>query len=128
MIYLASPYTHGDPWIEEARVTATAVIASHFIEQGFPIFAPTLHGHFIEQESMTELKYSKWLEHGAQFLRIATELWVMDLPGWNKSSGIDFELHQWRVLGKETSVKMVDCLSILGGTELWEVLRDAKDC
>ena len=45
MIYLASPYSHPDPAIREARFDAACRVTAEQIRAGQPVFAPVVMGH-----------------------------------------------------------------------------------
>jgi Domain of unknown function (DUF1937) len=45
MIYLASPYSHPDPVVREARFDAACRATVDLIRTGQPVFAPVVMGH-----------------------------------------------------------------------------------
>jgi hypothetical protein len=45
MIYLASPYSHPDPAVREARFREACRAAAKLMRLGQPAFSPIVHGH-----------------------------------------------------------------------------------
>jgi Domain of unknown function (DUF1937). len=45
MIYLASPYSHPDPLVREARFDAACRAMADLVHAGQIVFSPIVHGH-----------------------------------------------------------------------------------
>jgi len=71
MIYLASPYTHADPAVQQKRFEDAARAAATILREGRLVFSPIVHGHPIER---------------------CDKLVVLKLPGWSESRGIKAEV------------------------------------
>jgi len=95
MIYLAAPYTHFDGEVREMRVQITAHIAAYYIEKGYPIFSPILHGHHIESEAAVSIHHSMWMKVSLEYLDVMQDMWLAPLEGWNTSKGVKMEMDHW---------------------------------
>lgn len=51
MIYLASPYSHPDPAVEELRFEAACEAACKLMQQGHHVFSPIAHTHPVGRRS-----------------------------------------------------------------------------
>ena len=92
-IYLASPYTHHDPDVMEARYLAAVKAAARLMEEGRVIFCPIAHSHPIEVLGMSMIETGAfWKKQDIAILRHASELMVLCLDGWRESSGIQWEI------------------------------------
>jgi len=94
MIYLAAPYRHVNPEIVQDRVNKAALCANLLARRGDLVYCPTLHGHGIDQAFAggTPIPDDYWLEHGIQMLEMCDLMYILMLPGWDKSQGIMGEL------------------------------------
>jgi len=93
--YLACPYTHEDADIRMARETeatkATAFLIKHL---QVAVYSPITHGHRVADYLPTSLRTHSdfWLGQCMPILRKCTCMYVLQIPGWEKSSGISKEL------------------------------------
>lgn len=114
MIYLASPYTHPDPKVREERVRVTAIHAADMMRLGRHVFAPIVHGHEItrhwaavhpehlrvaDEVDLERAHHGWWMAQCMAFLRHASELVVLQIPGWMESAGVKIETRLARELG-----------------------------
>ena len=101
-IYLASPYTilNADKLTskqlaeaKENRFKEVCKTAASLMENGHQVFCPIAHSHPIEKYGMNTIKNAEfWLEQDYAILIGVDELWVLMLPGWDKSYGIKEEM------------------------------------
>lgn len=99
-IYLASPYSPIKPYtleekntLKEARFQEVCKAAAALMQNGNQVFCPIAHSHPIEKYGMDEVKDGEfWLEQDFAVLFYVDELWVLMLPGWDKSKGIAAEI------------------------------------
>ncbi len=92
-IYLASPYSHPDPAVKEARFERACLHAADFMESGYKVFCPIAHSHPIEVHGMDGIRSGDfWLEQDFAILRHADKMVVVKMPGWDKSLGIEREI------------------------------------
>lgn len=96
MIYLASPYSHPERSMRNFRYLRARLVVGHFIKMDLPIYSPIVHCHHISTESDLPYNADFWLKYNENFLRLAEALWILQLPDWNISVGVTYELKYWR--------------------------------
>jgi hypothetical protein len=93
LVYLASPLSHPDPAVLEARFRAVCHAASRLMQEGNIIFAPIVHSFpIVTNVPGTPWTYEFWLKQDFALLDVCAELWVLRLPGWVYSHGIAAEI------------------------------------
>ncbi|HLP69708.1 MAG TPA: DUF1937 family protein [Rhizobium sp.] len=92
MIYLGSPYTHFDPAVREARYEQALAFTTHHMLRGIPIFSPIVHCHHMSKVFTLPGDFRFWQEYCLALLSRATELWVLQLEGWEHSVGLTAEV------------------------------------
>ena len=100
VIYLCVPYTHDNPGIREIRAIQADMAAAKLIEQGHIVFSPISHSHRIAHHLSNHNDGSFWIEQDMPFLKMADELMVVKLDGWDRSKGIEMEIKIAEGLGK----------------------------
>lgn len=105
MIYLASPYTHPDPEVVKFRVAEAARWTAEAWRRGYTVFSPVVHGQALVDTNITmPMTHEFWLSHDWNFLNLAEELWVLMLPGWGDSRGVNKEIDWWLEAFGERSI------------------------
>lgn len=99
MIYLASPYSHPDPAVREARFQAACRQAAEMLRCGILVFSPIAHTHPIAKYGLP-LEWARWEKYDRIFLEMCSEVWVLTLDGWQESKGVQAEIGIARELGK----------------------------
>ena len=99
MIYLASPYTHPDPAIQEARFHAACRQAAEMLRCGIRVFSPIAYTHPIAAHGLPG-DWSFWNDQDRAFLQMCSEVWVLMLDGWRESEGVQAEIEIALRLGK----------------------------
>lgn len=99
MIYLASPYSHPDPWVRELRFVAASRAAAELIRQGQVVFSPIVHSHPIARWGLP-LDWGFWERFDRKFLEVCDAVVVLMLPEWEDSQGVQAEIAAARALGK----------------------------
>jgi nucleoside 2-deoxyribosyltransferase len=99
MIYLASPYSHPDPAVREARFEAVCRVAATLIKKGHVVFSPIAHSYPMVRYGLPD-DWQFWSAQDRRFLEACDELWVLTLDGWQQSIGIHAEIAIARELGK----------------------------
>jgi len=102
MIYLASPYTHPDPDVRQARFDAACRAAAHLIRLGKTVFSPIAHSHAICRYGVP-LDWRFWERHDRRYLEVCDEVVVLALKGWRESRGVQAEIAIARELSKPVS-------------------------
>ncbi len=95
MVYLASPYSHADKAVEAERFTA-AVKACGWLMNNCPdiqcFFSPIAHSHAISLVCILPGAWQFWAAADEALLSRCSEIWVLCIPGWRTSTGINAEI------------------------------------
>lgn len=106
-VYLACPYTDNGEnakAVMEFRFKESCRVAGDLMNQGYLVFSPIASTHSIALVCQLPRDIEFWKKHDETFLEWADEIFVMDLPGWNTSVGVQWEI-QWAIdHGKEWRV------------------------
>jgi hypothetical protein len=99
IVYLASPYSHPDPAVRQARYRAVCRAAAALLAAGQPVFSPIAHSHPLVEYGLPA-NWSFWQRYDQELLARCDELVVLMLPGWCESVGVQAEIQIARELGK----------------------------
>ncbi len=91
MIYLASPYTHPVPRVQEERFEAVCKHTAQLMREGRHVFSPIAHSHPLTKYGLPG-HWEYWAELDQVWLAACSELWVLKLDGWQDSRGIKAEI------------------------------------
>lgn len=92
MIYLASPYSHPDPDVRADRAARVATVAARLFCSGAKVYCPIAAWHWVALEHDLPKHWVTWRALDFEFLRHATELFVLKLDGWEESVGVSAEI------------------------------------
>lgn len=106
LIYLASPYTHPNPIIQEGRAATAARVAGELIKRGHHVFSPIAHGHTIEQHCNISGSWWQWHNLSLLMLGRCDELWICTIDGFGDSLGVNSEVARAKELS--LPIKMID--------------------
>jgi hypothetical protein len=100
-IYLATPYSTNDKALLEERVDIACKYAAQLMAEGYTVFAPIPHSHFISLhlEPERQLDHEFWMRQDLSVLRHCEALVVLMLPGWEESRGVQREIQVARACG-----------------------------
>lgn len=92
--YIASPYSHPDPKVVEARIRELKECVAYVIENfHFAVpFSPVLYTHSIQESGIVVSPPEGWYAFDFAFLRKADRLIVLELEGWETSVGVALEI------------------------------------
>ncbi|MEA1909555.1 MAG: DUF1937 family protein [Patescibacteria group bacterium] len=99
-IYLASPYSHPDPAVREARNLSVCKKAGELMNHGYIVYSPIAHTHPIAVVCNLPTDWEFWKQYDISFIEWADEVWIYTMPGWEKSRGIIAEIRSARNLNK----------------------------
>jgi len=99
MIYLASPYSHPDPLVREARYEAACRATADLVHAGRVVFSPIVHGHSLVRLGLPT-DWSFWQRFDMDHLRRCDEVIVLRIDGWRESEGVRAEVELARAMGK----------------------------
>lgn len=91
-VYLASPYSHDDPFVREDRYLRTMKYMSRALAAGRFVYSPIVHCHELAKVADLPRDAKFWEAYNFTMLDAATELWVLCLPDWDLSLGVDGEV------------------------------------
>jgi len=95
IIYLAGPYSSGTAETREARFNAITQVAAKLIEKEKIVFSPLTMTHPIDlvlAKDGETLGSEYWVNFDEAFMQFCTSIYILKLPGWDKSSGVVREL------------------------------------
>lgn len=91
-MYLASPYNSLDARIRQRRYDQVCEALSLIAEAGIPVYSPIACWHPIADKHSLPKDHRFWKKQDESFLLRTTELWVLQLKGWDTSGGIASEI------------------------------------
>jgi hypothetical protein len=101
LIYLASPYSSGDPAELAQRVNSVTDATARLVAKGHLIFSPIVHSHpLVPYMPTQDGGFKAWEKYDLAFIDKADEVWVLMLHGWWNSKGIRAELDHAKATGK----------------------------
>lgn len=92
LVYLASPYSHPSLEVEEARFQAACQAAGHLMRAGVHVFSPIAHTHPIKLVASLPGSWDYWRDYDESMLSACRALVVLQLEGWDLSSGVAGEI------------------------------------
>jgi Domain of unknown function (DUF1937) len=92
LIYLASPYSHAEEHIKQARFEQVMEATAYLLADGHFIYSPILHNHPMATRCGIPGEWSFWNEFDTVMIARCDELWVLDIEGWLESTGVQAEL------------------------------------
>lgn len=92
MLYVASPYSSPIVGIEEQRYQRVRAFTERMIAQGFVAFSPILYCHPIAKRIGHKTDAATWMSFNMSILRRCEAMYVLCLPGWKESKGLEVEL------------------------------------
>ncbi len=95
LLYLACPFTHSSPEIQEYRYRLSCRVAAKLMRCGITVFNPLSHSVPI-CEFIGDIKdqHSFWMAVDLPILRRSDEILVLGLPGWTESRGVRSEMFE----------------------------------
>ncbi|MFG1399808.1 DUF1937 family protein [Roseixanthobacter pseudopolyaromaticivorans] len=99
-VYLATPYSLYGAGRPSAAYDA-ARHAAHLVERGIKVFSPIVHSHHVAEIGRIDpLSHDLWMTQNEPFMRAASVLVAVRLPGWEKSVGMAMEAEFFQRAGK----------------------------
>lgn len=106
MIYLASPYSSPVPAIELQRYVAARDFTAEAMLRGHILFSPIVYCFQFQQHYDLPGDAMFWKDLNRAMLLRCSEVWVLQLDGWQSSVGVRLEIDWANNL--EKPVKMVE--------------------
>lgn len=101
MIYLASPYSHQDPFVRETRYLAVAKKVIEYLQADKFVYSPIVHCHELQKIVPIGTDFNFWRSYNLHMLDLASELHVLNLEGWAESIGVSGEIQHWIEPGRK---------------------------
>lgn len=93
MIFLSCPYSHKDPHVVHTRYARLCEIAGAILKLRKICISPNIYGHgIIQYVKDLPSDWEFWKEYCYQFIIRCDEVWVIMMPGWEESTGVQAEI------------------------------------
>lgn len=99
ILYLACPFTHPDPAVQEHRYRTSCMASAKLMKAGIVVFNPLGHSVAINEFLSDVDSHEFWMTMDIPMLQLCDELLILGLPGWTDSSGVKAEMFKalaWR--------------------------------
>ena len=103
--YLAAPYSHSDPSVVEARITALCKVDAKLMRDGIYTVSPLLK-HFVVAHENLPTDYEYWRGYSEALLCNVDTMIVVTLDGWRESIGVTAEIEMAKAL--DIAIRYVD--------------------
>lgn len=92
MMYLASPYSHADLFVREARYLAACKATLRLMLAGQRVYSPIVHNHQLARLGRLPKDFGWWEAYDLDMLRRCDRLVVLKIDGWQISAGVRAEI------------------------------------
>ena len=93
LIYLTSPYSHGNPLMERIRFNQAVSWAADLTNLGHIVFSPIVHSRPLEMHGDgIKGNWDFWQRIDETFMRRCDRLVVLCVYGWGESVGVTAEI------------------------------------
>lgn len=120
MIYVASPYTHKDPFVMEDRFEKTCEYCALWINRGLVVYSPIVHNHPIAIRHTLPRPFDFWQKFDLHMLDMAESMDVLCIDGWEESKGVQAEIKYAR--DKQMPVMFRD----INGVDIYKAKKEPK--
>ena len=100
MIYLASPYTHPDAAVRQARYEAVLAELARLVAEGRRVYSPIVAQHEKCLAGLVPVEFEFYRREDRAMIDACEQVWVLRLDGWDRSAGIQEELVAASEFGK----------------------------
>lgn len=92
MIYIASPYTHADAEVMEARYLRVMRFTRDLLLRKKPVYSPIVHCHEMAKLFQMPPDFDFWCDYNFDMIERSTSLYVYCDEGWDVSRGVTAEI------------------------------------
>lgn len=100
LTYLASPYSHPDPAVREARFVAVCKVAGEMMGRGHVVYSPIAHSHPIAMHCDLPKDWLFWGKQDRTMIALCDRVVVLTIDGWQESTGVQAEIEYAKSIGK----------------------------
>lgn len=90
--YVASPYNHPDPAVVESNYQAVAKYVARETAKGRVLISPIVYGHNLLPHEDMPTDWAFWTSFCLSILERCDDMEVLELDGWDRSSGVAAEI------------------------------------
>jgi hypothetical protein len=112
MIYIASPFSDPSPTVRVSRRNAAHDAVVRLTDARHVVFSPVVISGELVIYTIITFDSAWWYEWSMDFLRAATEVWVLCIDGWKTSKGVQDEIAEALRLGKPVKYLDPDTLEL----------------
>ena len=99
LVYLACPYSDPDPAVQVERFEAANRAAAMLLKEGYNVFSPISMCHPIAVQAGLPGNFEFWERFDRAYLAVSNKLFVLRVPGWEISTGVNAEIQIAREKG-----------------------------
>lgn len=92
MIYIASPYSHADQSVIDARYDAVLAYTARLLNENECAYSPVVHCHDMANKFEMPKTFDFWQHYNRAMIDRADVLHVLCLEGWEQSKGVTGEI------------------------------------
>jgi hypothetical protein len=100
LVYLCTPYGHKNEAVVEKRIRYTAMFSNHLISRGITAISLAIYGHTLVDICGSPSDWGYWSQAGHDLIDKSDELWVIEMDGWDISTGVKGEVEYGLSKGK----------------------------
>ncbi len=90
--YLACPFAHPEEEVKKMRIEAATRAAFELFSQGISVFSPLTHNAPLVEMGIGTGWEGKWEGFDLGMVARAQRLYILTLPGWEQSKGVQAEI------------------------------------
>ena len=99
LVYLASPYTHPDPWVRQERYEQALAAQTRLLDRGEFVFSPIVQTHYSDMKLRQSKDHAFWMRLALEYLHRCDALLILTLEGWQWSKGVKAEMDAAKLAG-----------------------------
>jgi hypothetical protein len=92
LCFISSPYSHDDKEVVEENFRRVTRFAAELNKQGIVAISPITYGHTLVKFVTMPTDWDFWRDFCLSLLVKCDEMIVYQMPGWDKSRGIEEEM------------------------------------